>query len=666
MKIKNRSLIVRHTKDDLKQEYILRNQVPGIQDRELKLSDVFDSMPHGLVLKEETGLGATTLELTSKRNSIIVEPIKVTASSKAYKAFETLYVGSPTIQHPSTIKNADITNYLDDTTIKHKKIVVVADSLPRLINVIGSNVYQDFFFMIDEIDSFQLDSFYRASMESCIDVYKNFPPENRTMVSATTLKFSDPDLSKEPLTAIRYEYTNTRKIDLSFTPTNIQAPAISKILELLESGSNDKIMVAYNSVSGCFDIAKHLTSNGLIDIEETKILCSNRSKDKVGNLYAELDSDKLPGRINFVTSAYFTGFDLSERYHLVSISSAINSIHSLSDKRLKQIAGRCRDKEGLLSETIIYNIVPKNSKSEILTEAQLIQAAEKEIGALKCIEENYRDHPMMKSTTQTIMQLISQSTTSSIFQLVRIKNKIPTTSYLNIDAYIETQRVRNELYQSQPDLLNTLRAAGHKVTIRHLNSNLNIEKTDIEKINIADQINPLITQLQALHRAVTPKQLLVTHEKELTSLQIAIINWYYNVYKYIERDRLFELIKEAGTSKDRRRLNNIFLSAVYLTLDPRSLYKRVVSFHIPVGSTFTREELIEKWNLIYTEMGWSTQRIETTTQAIRMTKLHYKTTKRRNPIGHYISSENPLDLSLINYRPIENGQKINLMKLLGI
>ena len=50
-----------------------------------KLSDVFNLMPYGHVIKEETGMGATYLELNTERNSIIVEPIKITASTlKSY------------------------------------------------------------------------------------------------------------------------------------------------------------------------------------------------------------------------------------------------------------------------------------------------------------------------------------------------------------------------------------------------------------------------------------------------------------------------------------------------------------------------------------------------------------------------------------------------------
>ena len=39
-------------------------------------------LPNGIIEKSHTGMGATHMELTSHRNSIIVEPIKITAYSK--------------------------------------------------------------------------------------------------------------------------------------------------------------------------------------------------------------------------------------------------------------------------------------------------------------------------------------------------------------------------------------------------------------------------------------------------------------------------------------------------------------------------------------------------------------------------------------------------------
>ena len=73
--IKDRKFIV---KDDLNStggyDYVLKNGA--------KLADVFHFLPAGIIDKKETGIGATTLEMKSLRNSIIIEPLKITVIEK--------------------------------------------------------------------------------------------------------------------------------------------------------------------------------------------------------------------------------------------------------------------------------------------------------------------------------------------------------------------------------------------------------------------------------------------------------------------------------------------------------------------------------------------------------------------------------------------------------
>lgn len=49
------------------------------------LGDVFITSPYGLIKKNRTGIGATTLELHSERNSIVVVPTRALAYEKAKK-----------------------------------------------------------------------------------------------------------------------------------------------------------------------------------------------------------------------------------------------------------------------------------------------------------------------------------------------------------------------------------------------------------------------------------------------------------------------------------------------------------------------------------------------------------------------------------------------------
>lgn len=143
------------------------------------LQDVFVTTPHGLIKKNRTGIGATTLELNSPRNSIVVVPTRALAYGKAASSkiegesdkYRVLYVGGDI---PGFIV-PEISDYLMDSSIHYKKFIVVADSLPRLLHIIGKEHYKDYFLMIDEIDSYQYDCSYRPNMEMSWTTISSFP-----------------------------------------------------------------------------------------------------------------------------------------------------------------------------------------------------------------------------------------------------------------------------------------------------------------------------------------------------------------------------------------------------------------------------------------------------------------------------------------------------------
>lgn len=114
------------------------------------LSDYLNKMPHGIIDKRIPGIGATTLEIKSRRNSIIVFPTKALAYSKHLKHHNTLYIGSDIEERKRTSK-AEIQHYLN--TENHKKLLVVADSLKRVLALIKEENYDKYFLMIDEVDT---------------------------------------------------------------------------------------------------------------------------------------------------------------------------------------------------------------------------------------------------------------------------------------------------------------------------------------------------------------------------------------------------------------------------------------------------------------------------------------------------------------------------------
>lgn len=142
----------------------------GFKD-EYRLSNFIQKLPHGIVDKKATGVGATTLELKSPRHSIIVAPTKKLAYSKFkwaennLKPKKVLYIGTSIGEFKDRISKSGIIKYMEQNTTQPLKFLVVADSLDYLMNILGEEAYKHYFLMVDEIDLLQADS--NSCVERC-------------------------------------------------------------------------------------------------------------------------------------------------------------------------------------------------------------------------------------------------------------------------------------------------------------------------------------------------------------------------------------------------------------------------------------------------------------------------------------------------------------------
>lgn len=441
--IKNPILIESKSTSGNRNTFVLKNEsAPGVQ---LRLGDVFNYLPHGVVVKSETGMGATTLEIMAERNSIIVEPLRFTAQSKSDKKPEYLFVGTR-MDKKSATSESEIIRYLRNPAIPKKKIICVVDSLPKLMNsiVAAGLLHSDFFLMLDETDTLQLDSTYRKAMNEAFEIYKNFPPENRATVTATPLQFSDPDLASEAVTEFLYETSVPRDLTLVLT-TNYKAQVYEEIVKIITQHPGQKIFIALNLIPDIMEIADQLEKEKIAKPEDIRVLCSSSSRSKVRSRFSNIADEKLPGLINFVTSAYFTGFDLNESYHLIAAICAGSKTMELSEMRYKQIAGRCRTK--LLTEMIVYQ-GEGQSAGVFYDFPSLSSMADEELKALACIAGHYssgqeylRDH-MMKIRSE-ILHNASEDRYPLVFENSK---KELTKAFATIDSILESTRLRQNIY----------------------------------------------------------------------------------------------------------------------------------------------------------------------------------------------------------------------------
>lgn len=424
------------------------------------LGDVFATLPYGIIKKNRTGIGATTLELNSNRNSIIVVPTRALAYEKAKNSkiddsnrYSVLYYGGK-------IKGFSVPTlkeYLADEDIKYKKLLVVADSLERLLSEMGEDCWKKYFIMYDEIDSYQYDSHFRPNLERAFDFFFRFPQSQRCLISATVGTFSHPLIKEEPVIEVTFAEPHNR--ELSIQPTdNPIISTVNKIKALYSKHPGDNILIAFNLVTrGILPIIKSLPEELQ---NECSVLCGTKSQPHVEEYLREVWDNKLPSKITFISCTYFVGIDFLERFHLISVCDCNYPFTLLSPAKFQQIAGRCRNHEGLISETIISNFTPNNSieidyaqlQNEILEDATSLVDLSKAFHKVKSTFPK-----MVKSYNEIYLnELIEDSAKSymgsSATKLVRECNHELAISYFNIDSILIQVKLLHTTYTSPSTL----------------------------------------------------------------------------------------------------------------------------------------------------------------------------------------------------------------------
>ena len=578
-----------------------------------KLGDFFDCLPYGIINKKITGIGATTLELKSNRNSIIVLPTKALAYNKHKIKKEKdgedscMYVGSPIGDIHSDITHQDIKNYLNADNGKPKKFLVVADSLPKVLKVIGEEHYNDFFLMIDEIDTLQIDNTYRPALENVMDYYAQFDQTNRAAVSATLRAFTHPELLKDTIITTGYKHTPSRQIILRHT-NNVDYCTIDTIKEILRQNKEDKILIAYNSMDGILLSIKLLLKEcGEHFSSKVGILCGERSKEKAESYYTEIDKNgNLDKQIVFMTCAYFVGIDVNEPCHVVSVSTFNQPFTLLSTERMTQIAGRCR--VGNMSETIIYETKPFETQCTLEQYKKLLEKkAYLFSSAISKFRETLEEAPELINAAdymENIIKYVSVEKVANDYPVSLLREncaKQIVPSYFNIDALLERWELHYSLYANKEILLQKLKEQGHNITEIPLYHSFTEDQKLFLGIVKQNKEEKLQQDLQTARQnlieldSITIPKLKETKLNEYIRHSPKQIKKFYENYKkfapFYPTDYLTDLLIEHHS--DDERLYKRFINSLTLwTLDDNHPFKILMlgefGYHSIIGATNRR------------------------------------------------------------------------------
>ena len=576
------------------------NKVKGIfANKRHLLSNYLTKMPHGLVDKKITGIGATTLEINSKRNSIIVFPTKALAYGKHSKHPNTLYVGSEIKGEKEKVTNQQIEEYLANGG--YKKLLVVADSLGRLLGIIGKN-YKDYFLMIDEVDVLQTDNNFRPQLENVIDYYFMFPSKNRCMVTATMKEFNNPLLKKECKFSITWTYNARRDVKLLHTNNIIQA-----VIEKIISHPPEKVFIAYNSILQIRNIIASLDEETR---KECAILCSEASIKEAGEYFAPKlgDNDTLPARINFATCCYFTGIDIEDSYHLITVSDVRRSHSMLTLDRMTQIHGRCIKVNVLLRETIKYITLGYVSVMESMDSyaVTLLHKAKKVLKVIESADDIMQGDHTLTDLFAMVKEAIREKAQERIAgnELINLTRKdvhgkdVP--AYLNIDYIIE----RTELYSTyfMPETLKEVLSKQVKIiSYNSLNYDVSPEQNIIEKTNKDAQNKLTDSNIQDAIKYIktfsTTGQLndntLYSYTRYCRSKTKIFLERFIKLYRYVDLDSLLHQLWEIRTSNSVvfKNLNN---TVMYWALNEEHPFKVAIRRCFTLNRSYSANEIQDK------------------------------------------------------------------------
>lgn len=313
------------------------------------LSNVLSEIPTDCILsKRVPGCGATTLELKTNRNSIIIVPnVPVIQSKEKKEPYPKGVYEDVTVSEVVTYLKENIRYKIMTTPESFGKIKVACEKC-------NINIYSEFFLLMDECHQLVKDVDYRNFI--VLPMADFFKFKNKAMVSATPLGFSDPRLKNFETLEVCADYNYQQEI------TVINAYNTTKAIgEYLESHQNGTVCFFVNSITQIYSIMRHFKL-----LEDSTVYCAPKSVTKLRegydftNAYKEWSAETMK-RYNFFTGRFFSAFDLELTYKpdLVMITDPYISPYTMLDVDTDciQICGRFR--RGINSATHIYRVNPE-------------------------------------------------------------------------------------------------------------------------------------------------------------------------------------------------------------------------------------------------------------------------------------------------------------------
>jgi hypothetical protein len=462
----------------------IKDKIYKIKENQ-RLKHVMKQIPNRVILfKVLTGIGATTLEIESLRNSIIIEPNVPVIMGKCgdyNKGNKILLRGVY-----EKISVDDVVTYLE-SNVQHKKIIVTPESFFKVkeaMRELGIDMYDTYMLVIDECERTIQDVGFRASIILPMNDFFKF--KNKAFISATPILPSDPRFKQQGFGYIylKPSFKNEQKIKLIET-NNV----LLSLKQFIVQNPRKQYFIFFNST----DTIAHFVNE--LEVKDTSgIFCSKESMQKLKvNDFVHVKTILGEFRLyNWFTSRFFSAVDIKGVVDptIIIISDLVSALHSTVDPMSEaiQIIGRFRKPEdGKIKREVVHitNFLPELTSQ---TEEEVIQYI-KECQAVYRILKRFMEASTTKGAVSTLKEILQR------IEFAKYINKDGSRNYFMQDNTVYEERIKG-YYQSFKNLIAAYEASGHFII-----------DTDTEKYGIPDKsrsLNQNSTPLKTVYSVIMP------------------------------------------------------------------------------------------------------------------------------------------------------------------
>lgn len=408
------------------------------------LTEVLPMIPTNTVLyKTLTGLGATYGELKADRNSIIIEPNVPVIVGKCndpkhkednlFGVYEGVYT-------------EDVIKYLEKSADKRTKILTTPESFQKVkdaFELMDMDIYGTCFLLFDECHKIVKDADYRSDITLPFDDFFLF--NEKALVSATPISFSDPRFEMQKFQIIRIEPAFEYKLPVSLIHTNNVLEQLKRTLDKLDATD---ICFFVNSTDMIYSFIKQL------DIEnESTVFCAKKSVEKLKNkkfkhAFEQWSKSRMK-KYNFFTSRFYNALDIELKIKptVIMISDVYFSEYSMIDPHTDAIQAIGRFRNGVNRVCHIFNT---NPNLPVRTEEEIgiyLQANKEVYDKIKTFYDCATSEDARKAYREAL----------KVLPFNQMLNKDGKENFFAIDNYVDEALLKSS-YNAQEKLIESYRS----------------------------------------------------------------------------------------------------------------------------------------------------------------------------------------------------------------